>query len=139
MAGRHRVQWALPTTSKADDNPSELAAVKFANLLYQRPWSELETTQPPFGISRIRTPVFRAPGNDLTQGDQENSASVVKLFNSIKENTLPPRPSVRRGPYTLEAIHHAYSDVDNDDHALVLSGSADDPILQLNQDYRLRV
>lgn len=135
---RNEVRWGFPTTAKDNDGPDRSDNVtQFAPTFYDQDWNTLTTREIPFGFPRIRSPyyktdtatVYNAPGHNRSQTSQ----AVLDLFNLIKRET-----GRQQGPYNRHAFDQAFGN-DDDDLAVVASGSAAHRVLALTQDYRLQM
>jgi hypothetical protein len=138
-ADKTEVPWALPTQGVGNNDIDQTEAVKrYAPALYERPWAAIRTTQRPFKFPALRTPLYKAKGNDLDGTDPHKSSAALRdLFNAIKHATeqLSEDDALI---YTRRAFDHAFANA-SDSSAVVASRSTAHPILALNRDYRVEV
>jgi hypothetical protein len=141
-AGRTDVPWVLPSRSSKDHERDESEAVtQYAQSLFNRSWDTIEPQQLPFRFPLVRTPIYKAKGRDITVNDlHQPCATFRNLFHSIKcDSGGSGWNAPGRGiTYTRDAFNGAFIR-SHDRDAVVASTSTADPVLVLDQDYRLEV
>lgn len=125
------VNWAVPKAKRLQELPKKHIN-PYAQRLYGLAPERLTPGPSLLPDAQIRTPIFRAPGKDLSEGDvNQSSAALRDFFNDVKGWSLTPKNAYR--------INNLSEHFEDGNTALVLSRAADDEILALDEDRRLEV
>jgi hypothetical protein len=138
---RREVRWALPTQDKENNNRDQGQAItRYSESLYNQTWDEIHASQSPFQFPALRGPVYKGKGGKCkdigekaTQDAHHSSATLQRVFNRIKHTTEGRGDN---NVYTRDAFDVAFHETND---AVVASESANNPILVLDQDYRVYV
>lgn len=138
---KRQIDWAMP--AKADKGKGDYSdsVTRFAPVLFNQHWLQLETSRPGFPSALIRSPLYKKGGYKDKETDPKHpnryNKAFLRLFNHIKKDTESknPNPPVR---YTRQDFEHALGNATKG-VALVASASMANPVLALNGDYRVVV
>ena len=131
------VDWILPSQANNTTKDDSERTTRFAPVLFERRWSEIETPEGSFPGPPTRSPACTKRGlKDLKHSVAPNKSSpcMINLFNRIREHVLAQGGN---GVYNQGAFENAFEE--EDDSAVVASRSGANPIITLNGNYTATV
>jgi hypothetical protein len=109
-------------------------------ILYNQAWDEIRASQSPFKFPALPGPVYKGKGGKCkdvgekaSQDAHHSSTTLQRVFNRIKHTT---KGKDNNNFYTRNAFDAAFHETND---AVVASESTVNPILVLDQDYRVDV
>ena len=128
------VDWILPSQANNTTKDDSEEITRFAPVLFERRWPEIETPEGSFPGPPTRSPACTKRGlKNLKHSVRPNKSSLcmIKLFNGIREQ------QGGNGVYNQGAFENAFEE--EGDSAVVASRSGANPIITLNQNYTAAV
>ena len=131
------VDWILPSQANNTTKDDSDDITRFAPVLFERRWPEIETPESSFPGPPTRSPACTKRGlKNLTASAKPNKSShcMIGLFNRIREDAQAQGGD---GVYSQGTFERAFEE--EGDSAVVASRSEDHPTITLNRNYTVTV
>jgi hypothetical protein len=131
------VDWILPSEANNTTKDESEEITRFAPVLFERRWPEIETPEGSFPGPPTRSPACTKKGlKNLAASVTPNKSSpcMINFFNRIRRDALAEGGD---GVYRQGAFENAFEE--EGDSAVVASRSRANPIITLNRNYTATV